>query len=330
MQKIKFQSAESPRTPAESFSPELPDFSLVLGGLLYQLMRRAHLSGDAPELVSRRMIALALITWLPLLALSIVEGHAWGESVKVPFLIDVDVHARFLLALPLLIVAELMVHERMRLVVGTFVKRGLVPDEGRKKFEAAIAAAMRLRNSMMTEVLLIAIVYGLGVLFIWRNHGAMDLPTWYGTAAAGKLRPTLARLVARLRESAARPVHSTALVFPAVDLDAVSLAGVADRSTARGYSPRPRRRPWLSFRHRLCLRSVAGGPGRPARRRDGEQDFLGRRGVDRLQDGTDRVGQGDALLGPGAAAGLRPTPRPHQTRGPGGIRRARPALRTRV
>ena len=192
MQKIKFQSAESSRAPAEPLSSELPDFSLILGGPLFQLLRRAHLSGDAADLVSRRVIALALITWLPLLALSIAEGHAWGDTVKVPFLFDVDVHARFLLALPLLIVAELVVHQRMRLVVGTFVRRGLLPDEGRRKFDAAIAAAMRLRNSVLAEVLLIAFVYGLGVLFIWRRHTAMDVPTWYGMTVTGKLQPTLA------------------------------------------------------------------------------------------------------------------------------------------
>jgi hypothetical protein len=178
--------------PGEPFSPEPPDFSLILGGPLFQLLRRAHLSGDAADLVTRRVIALAIITWLPLLALSIAEGHAWGDSVKVPFLFDVDVHARFLLALPLLIVAELVVHQRMRVVVGTFVKRGLVPDEARGRLDAAVAAAMRLRNSVPAEVLLIAIVYGLGVLFIWRRHAAMDLPTWYGMTVTGKLQPTLA------------------------------------------------------------------------------------------------------------------------------------------
>ena len=109
--------------PVEPLSSEPPDFSLILGGPLFQLLRRAHLCGDVAELVWRRVIALALITWLPLLVLSIVEGHAWGDSVKVPFLLDVDVHARFLLALPLFIVAELVVHERMRLVVGTFETR---------------------------------------------------------------------------------------------------------------------------------------------------------------------------------------------------------------
>jgi len=103
--------------PAEPLSPELPDFSLILGGPLFQLLRRAHLSGDVADLVSRRVIALALITWLPLLALSVVEGHAWGDSVKVPFLFDVDVHARFLLALPLLIVEARLAARRGALEV---------------------------------------------------------------------------------------------------------------------------------------------------------------------------------------------------------------------
>ena len=172
--------------------PEPPDFSLILGGPLFQLMRRARLSGDVAELVSRRVIALALITWLPLLVLSIAEGRAWGESVKVPFLLDVDVHARFLLALPLLIFAELVVHQRMRPVVGAFVKRGLVPEKARWRFDAAITSAMRLRNSVLAEVLLIAFVYGVGVLVIWRSYSAIEVPTWYGRTLGGKLHPTLA------------------------------------------------------------------------------------------------------------------------------------------
>ncbi len=178
--------------PAEPLLSEPPDFSLILGGPLFQLLRRAHLCGDVADLLWRRVIALGLITWLPLLVLSIAGGHAWGDSVRVPFLLDVDVHARFLLALPLLIVAELLVHQRMRVVVGTFVKRGLVPDEARWRFDAAIASAMRLRNSVLAEVLLIALVYGLGVVFIWRRHAAMDVPTWYGMTVSGKLQPTLA------------------------------------------------------------------------------------------------------------------------------------------
>jgi hypothetical protein len=186
--------AEGNPMKADPTAPTLaepPEFSLILGGPLYQLLRRTHLCGVVLELVSRRVIVLALIAWLPLLVLSIAEGRAWGGSVKVPFLLDVDVHVRFLLALPLLVFAELIVHQRMRPVVGAFVKRGLVPDEARATFDAAITSAMRLRNSVLVEVLLIVFVYGVGVS-IWRTGVAVDVPTWYGMAAAGKLQPTLA------------------------------------------------------------------------------------------------------------------------------------------
>jgi hypothetical protein len=37
--------------PVEPLSKESPNFSLILGGPLYQMMRRAHLSGDVLELV---------------------------------------------------------------------------------------------------------------------------------------------------------------------------------------------------------------------------------------------------------------------------------------
>ena len=98
---------------AEPIVKEPADFSLVLGGPLFQLCRRTRLAGDALQLLSRRVVVLTLLAWAPLLALSIVEGHAWGGGVKLTFLHDVEMHARLLLALPLLIVAELFVHQRL-------------------------------------------------------------------------------------------------------------------------------------------------------------------------------------------------------------------------
>src|SRR6266542_98578 len=38
--------------------PARPDFSLVLGGPLFQLYRRAHLSGDALELLHLRILVI--------------------------------------------------------------------------------------------------------------------------------------------------------------------------------------------------------------------------------------------------------------------------------
>ena len=155
------------------------DFSLVLGGPLFQLLRRTHISGDALELMRRRTIVIALLAWLPLLVLSALEGHALGESVAVPFLRDVDVHVRFLVALPLLIVAELVVHQRMRFVVRQFLERRLIPASALPRFQAAIASGIRLRNSVLAEVLLIAFVYLVGVSILWRHYFGLATATWY-------------------------------------------------------------------------------------------------------------------------------------------------------
>lgn len=168
------------------------DFSLILGGPLYQLFCRAHLSGKVLEHLRRRVLVLSGVAWIPLFLLSVLEGNALGSAVKVPFLLDPEVHARFLLALPLLIVAELVIHQRMRTVVRQFIERGLIGDNMREKFDAAIASAFRLRNSVLAEVLLIAIVYVVDVLVIWRGHMVLDVGTWSSSFVNGEPHPTLA------------------------------------------------------------------------------------------------------------------------------------------
>lgn len=179
--------------PDEPSLREPPDFSLVLGGPLYQLWRRARLAGDdTQQLLKRRILVLALFAWAPLLVLSAGEGHLRGGSVELPFLHDIDMHVRLLLALPLLILAEQVVNQRMRPVMHQFVARRLIPDTARDQFDAAILSAMRLRNSIAAEVLLLALVYGVGVAFLWRTQIALDATSWYGSDVAGTLHPSLA------------------------------------------------------------------------------------------------------------------------------------------
>jgi len=169
-----------------------PDFSLVLGGPLFQLLRRARLSDDALMMVRQRIVAITLFTWLPLLLLSALEQHLWSGSTSVPFLFDVDVHVRFLVALPLLVIAELVVHRRMRPLLQEFLDRHLIPANAMTQFEAAIAAAFRLRNSLAAEITLIALVYGVGILLVWRHYTALETATWYATNSAGGAQLSLA------------------------------------------------------------------------------------------------------------------------------------------
>jgi hypothetical protein len=157
---------------------ELPDFSPVLGGPLYQLFRRAHLSGDTLELLHRRILVFWLITWLPLLFLSLLSGHALGNAIRIPFLRDVELQVRFLVALPVLIAAELVVHLRIRLVVQRFVDRHIVIPAELPKFHAAIDSAMRVRNSVPVEVGLLIFVWTVGH-WLWSSQIALGTASWY-------------------------------------------------------------------------------------------------------------------------------------------------------
>ena len=170
---------------------EPDDFSLVLGGALFQLYRRAHLSGDALELLQRRVLVITLLTWLPLMLLSALEGRALGGSIKVPFLYDIESHVRFLVALPLLIVAEVIVHRRIRPVVRRFVEGGIVVTEDLPRFNAAIVSELRARNSVVLELALLFLVYSLGLWF-WRSQIVLGAPTWYATPDPTHLHLTLA------------------------------------------------------------------------------------------------------------------------------------------
>jgi hypothetical protein len=172
-------------TTGADLSRNPPDFSLVLGGPLYQLMRRARLTDDALMLQRRRIVVISLLAWLPLLVLAALGGNLLGGEVAVPFLLDVDVHVKFLVVIPLLVAAELVVHQRMRAVVQTFQDRSLIPDEAAARLDAAVASAYRLRNSVLAEVLLIVFVYAVGIEFVWRHYTSMDTATWYATPVAG-------------------------------------------------------------------------------------------------------------------------------------------------
>ena len=167
-----------------------PDFSVVLGGPLFQLLRKAHLgTGDGIELLVRRLVFFVGITWLPLFLLAAVLRLVSGGA-PLDFLRDIEVHVRFLVALPALIIAELVVHRRMLPVARRFIERGLIPDDDRRQFDRAVESAVALRNSVPLEVALFATVYTVGLWF-WNDRFQLETATWYA-APGGRWQLTAA------------------------------------------------------------------------------------------------------------------------------------------
>lgn len=169
-------------------------FSPVLGGPLFRLFCCTHLSTDELLLLRRRIVVVALVAWLPLLLLSVIEGKAMGGDVRVPFFYDFAVHIRFLVALPLLFVAEFVAHQRLRPVVKAFEARGLIPGEVRERFDTALGSAFKARNSVVAELVIIALVYGVGVLVVLKHYVPIDGTTWFSELSPGGAELSMAGL----------------------------------------------------------------------------------------------------------------------------------------
>jgi len=180
---ITAQETEGLRS--EMLSDTTKDFSLMLGGPLYQYFLRVGLVKPPLDRVGWRMIVVSMLAWAPLLVLAALNGCLVG-GVKIPFLYDFEVHARFLAALPLLIGAEVIISQRIRVMLRQFVDRQIITPSLLSNFEHITESAVRLRNSAGIELGFLLFVYTAGILW-WRGIVAIHADTWYaGTTASGE------------------------------------------------------------------------------------------------------------------------------------------------
>ncbi len=161
-------------------------------------------------------------------------------------------------------------------MVRQFLTRGLIPDAERATFDAVVASALRLRNSVVAEVLLIAFVLGAGVIISERTQVVLASASWYAVPVDGRVQPTLAGLWLRwvslpLFQFVFLRWYFRLFIWTRFlwQVSRIDLTTDADAS-------RPLRRSGLCSIGRQCLRTGFVGPGGGARRDDGQSDLLRR------------------------------------------------------
>jgi hypothetical protein len=175
-------------TPAPS--EEGPNLHLLLGGPLYRMLGRSQRAGTVTQLLRRQAAICVRLCWVPLAVLSLLQAHFPG-GVGLSFLRDIETHVRFLVSLPVLIMAELLVHQRVPSILKRFVERHVVSPEELPKFYAALNAAVRIHNSAVLEIALLVFVFT-GGMWIWRHQILMDVASWYATPQGGRIHLTMA------------------------------------------------------------------------------------------------------------------------------------------
>src|SRR5436190_13513767 len=106
---------------------QVQDFSLMESGVFYKLLVKLKLTGVHLEHPGRKILALICITWLPLFILSWI--HSTIPDLKVPFLKNIEVHIRFLAALPIFVFAEVVANKRIRMLIKQFYLRKITNEE---------------------------------------------------------------------------------------------------------------------------------------------------------------------------------------------------------
>ena len=161
-----------------------PAASLVRGDLLFRLQRAIGLIPAAGLGVGRRAVALALLTWVPIVAWAALAGRALpGAQAAEPLLQHFGVTVRCLVAIPLFVLAEGMAHGVSTRLVPHFVRSGLVQKADRPRFEAIVRGVARLRDATLPWVVIA------GLLLAWlalAPRGGVHEVTW---AEMGEGRP---------------------------------------------------------------------------------------------------------------------------------------------
>jgi hypothetical protein len=150
------------------------ELEFELGGPAYRLMQRVGLIRGAGPSIGRRSVGFLLITWVPLLIFSLIQGRALGPTPRESFLLDFATYARFFLAVPLLFVAEVVVGPRLRSAGLHFFQGDFVRPEDLPAFEAAIVRASRRREALLPELVML----GLALFGAWNS-----VETWTGGTA---------------------------------------------------------------------------------------------------------------------------------------------------
>lgn len=170
--------------------PTTRPFLLMEGGPLYRMERRIGLARRQAHSSIKISSLLPLITWLPLLILTLIKGTAFGNTVQLPFLSDFSAYTRFLIAIPLFLVAENVIGPLIAEAAQHFIVSGVIGEKDYPAFVHAVEEGLRWRDSVVAEIIIMLVAYALALSF-WVER-AVHVSTWYATRTDSGVSPTLA------------------------------------------------------------------------------------------------------------------------------------------
>ena len=151
------------------------------GGPLLGLQRWLGLRKDNELHVGRTASLVVLVGWVPLVFLAFIQSVALHTDELTSLFWQVGVHARYLIAAPLLVFAEVECASWLSCIVGNFANTGIVPEHERGRLEAAVLSTRKLVNSTAGEIAVVVLAYVIMVATIWSTP-IEQVPAWHKSA----------------------------------------------------------------------------------------------------------------------------------------------------
>ena len=165
------------------------NFSVTWCGPIDRLQARLGFAGAESPNLPARAVGMALFAWLPLLVIEIFTRRE--ADVAVTFFQDIATYVRFLIVIPVLILAEGAVSRRTRMVATAFATSGLVRADDAARFVDAVQATRKRAASVLAEAILLA----LACVAIWFSVHTLtrdNVMFWYEAPDASGVRLTFA------------------------------------------------------------------------------------------------------------------------------------------
>jgi len=132
------------------------EVSLVRGGPFYRIQEATRLVTPQRWNLGRRILLAIGVGWVPLVLLTLLfKSDTIGDLLR-----DYTVNVRMLIAVPVLLLGQVVMENVFRMIVLHLREAELLPSPEQAKMDHTIGRLLRLRDSFVAEAIIIVIAYG--------------------------------------------------------------------------------------------------------------------------------------------------------------------------
>lgn len=149
-----------------SSTDSFESFRLSTGGLVYRFLNLLRIQQAERYSFKRRHLVLIALCWVPLVLLTAIEGNLFNSSLDSPFIYDLTPYVRYLIVLPLLINADIIIDQLIISVLQSIRSSGILGEDNKERYYKAVEKFSQRKDSYFADIVIIVISYGVVLTYL--------------------------------------------------------------------------------------------------------------------------------------------------------------------